>query len=107
MKKGLGADHARWRWYIWREFPRCARCQDERPKAIACRWWVIYRFRPEENQVSDNGLGSMVVNGQQQPIFQAHGHNGGFGTTGRSIHLNARAGEVLHWAPICAVLNSP
>lgn len=66
-------------------------------------------FRPEEAQISDQGLGSVPINGEDRPVFQAHGHNGALGTYGRSINLNARQqqGRQLDWAPIGAVLNLP
>lgn len=66
-------------------------------------------FRPEEAQISDQGLGSVPINGEDRPVFQAHGHNGALGTYGRSINLNARQqqGGQLDWAPIGAVLNLP
>ena len=62
-------------------------------------------FRPDEQRISDNGLGTVTRDGQPRPVFQVHGHNGAIGNTGRSIHLNARD-EQSRFVPICAVLNA-
>jgi hypothetical protein len=84
---------------------RLAQVSFQYPKGEVVDQATFTSFRPDEQMISENGLGSVTRDGQPRPVFQVHGHNGEAGNTGRSIHLNARD-ENSRFMPICAVLNA-